>query len=278
MKRAWKCAILSLWFSCALPNRETQLGVDSVHETSPNQNSPKAYKVYDGQYIHHTPTAEEVEIAFGHKHAFFQQTVGYQMTQVLPSIAGFQDGDLSKIRSIQWEPQLIGPGINEWYTDVGDFSAVLDQFAAAIKGDHLTGYETYIIEFGTYVGSSLGPEEAFAYYEKAMKGLREEFPNSIFVHATWPVMEDQPWQVDVNTFRGRYNSLLYARYQNQEPIFDAADIEATQEDGSRCTFLEPKSQTRFPVLCPGDEKNFDPAAKRLAKVFLFMLQDLYTPN
>jgi hypothetical protein len=87
----------------------------------------------------------------------------------------------------------------------------------------------------------------FRYYQNTMEGLKKNFPQVIFIHATMPLVKLQggpkAWVKKIlgkplsgmedNIKRDEYNRLLVAEYGGKEPIFDLAKAESTHVDGTR---------------------------------------------
>jgi len=242
--------------------------------------------VYDGAFINYSPSAADLSVIFGHKHAFLHQSTGQYMLDAIPAVAGFASPDTSKIRSIQWAPQDIGNGINELWFSTSDVLQKTNDFATFVnEGTNGTYYETFLFKYcfldqWQTANPSQTPQEVLAHYKQTVSALHAQFPGKRFVHMTWPIYEEVGWTEQENVTHGKYNQLLRAEYGGKEPIFDLADIEATRADGTSCTFVEAGTSTSWPVFCPGeaepDHGHPGPGAStRLARVFLYMLHDLY---
>jgi len=89
----------------------------------------------------------------------------------------------------------------------------------------------------------------FASYRSTMDSIKARNPRITIVHITAPLTDVQtgpkalikrllgrvPYGVLENTRRQEYNSLLRQAYQGREPIFDLAQIESTEPDGTAST-------------------------------------------
>lgn len=92
------------------------------------------------------------------------------------------------------------------------------------------------------------PQEIFDAYSKAMSELKEEFPETVFVHVTVPVeamprsaegvvkhfikrVIGRPGVVEDNWVRHQYNVLLRDHYSGREPVFDLAKLESLDAEG-----------------------------------------------
>jgi hypothetical protein len=90
----------------------------------------------------------------------------------------------------------------------------------------------------------------FAVYRDTMARLKADFPRTIFVHFTAPIMSRETgikasikrlvgreiWGDADNIAREKYNALLRKEYQGREPLFDLALLESTRADGSRTLY------------------------------------------
>ena len=90
----------------------------------------------------------------------------------------------------------------------------------------------------------------FEHYKETMKLLKEVYPNTTFVHFTFPLKEARlgikgyvkqiigryDTKREGNVKRNQFNTILKAEYQGKEPIFDLAGIESTYPDGKNETF------------------------------------------
>ena len=102
----------------------------------------------------------------------------------------------------------------------------------------------------------------FQKYQKTMEYLKNNNPQTTFVHFTVPLVNAR---LDVKTFikkiigrfdsklegnikRNQFNSMLIGAYEGKEPIFDLATIESTYPDGKRETFK--KNGSIFYALVP----------------------------
>ncbi len=81
----------------------------------------------------------------------------------------------------------------------------------------------------------------FQYYKKAMKGLKEKFPNVAFIHCTVPYYRRTTGMKgilkgmmgkDKNVKRNLFNRLMEKEYKSEE-IFDLGKFESTYPDGGR---------------------------------------------
>ncbi len=116
-------------------------------------------------------------------------------------------------------------------------------------------------------------EAVFNNYKSNMENLENSYPSTIFVYTTVPL----GLAGDNDVVRNAYNTLIrdYCT-DNGKPLFDIASVEATQEDGDRCTF-ESGGKT-LDRLCAeysaGDPHLNATGGRRVAKVMMLMFADL----
>ncbi len=103
-------------------------------------------------------------------------------------------------------------------------------------------------------------KDLFADYRESMKGSKEKYANTVFVHITLPLTSVQKgpkvWikkligravgGYEENIKRQEYNELLRAEYTGREPLFDLASFESTLPDGKRERFM--KEGKSYPAL------------------------------
>jgi hypothetical protein len=90
----------------------------------------------------------------------------------------------------------------------------------------------------------------FARYREQVDALKARHPKLTIVHFTMPLAKSESWkgvwrrrltrqtlERDRNVVRNQYNRLVREAYGGREPVFDLAEIESTQPDGSRLFFL-----------------------------------------
>jgi len=102
----------------------------------------------------------------------------------------------------------------------------------------------------------------FQEYKKTMKALKNNYPQTTFVHCTVPLVDARldmktyikkiigrfDSKVEGNIKRNQFNAMLRSEYEEREPIFDLAKIESTYPDGKRETFK--KNGRTFYALVP----------------------------
>jgi hypothetical protein len=98
------------------------------------------------------------------------------------------------------------------------------------------------------ITSDSNPTEIFVNYSEAISELRSEFPETIFVHLTVPIVAmpqsaegvvkqfvkrviGRPGVIEDNWVRHQYNVLLRDHYSGREPVFDLAAFEAVDSRG-----------------------------------------------
>ena len=133
-------------------------------------------------------------------------------------------------------------------------------------------------------------EKVFESYKRAMENLKQQFPETAFVHVTVPLTVVQTgWKVPIkrligrapggyldNINRNRYNQMLQAAYAGKEPIFDLAAIEAATPAGGQTIFEWDGKQ--YISLYPGyasDGRHLNEQGRRhVAQKLLLFLGDV----
>ena len=80
----------------------------------------------------------------------------------------------------------------------------------------------------------------FTHYEKSMKKLSEQHPDTTFIHVTVPLESQQtgikkiikkilskPLRGDNNKYREQFNKIMRTHYTGKEPLFDLARLESS---------------------------------------------------
>ena len=95
------------------------------------------------------------------------------------------------------------------------------------------------------------PKDIFDSYDATLKGLKNLYPRTKFLHVTVPIRSvpsstlgglkqtfksllGKPGVLDNNVVRAQYNKLLTDAYGETEPLFDLAVAESMNPHGSRC--------------------------------------------
>ncbi len=129
------------------------------------------------------------------------------------------------------------------------------------------------IDEGTDAGELLSD------YIEAMQSLESRFPSTIFVYATAPLLTSEG---EDNVRHDEYNALLRAYCDgNDRPLFDIADLEAANADGTRATFMH--DGTAYDKLSSDWSNGTDPhlnenGGRRIARAMILMLVDLIKNN
>lgn len=131
--------------------------------------------------------------------------------------------------------------------------------------------------------------DVFNNYKKTITSLKNEYPNTTFVHLTVPLMSHsngviakikrmvRPDNDDLdNIKRNELNLLIIEEYGNKEPVFDVALVEATLPNGDLATFTKDgKSYYYLPDEYTNDGGHLnDNARKHVAEQFLITLGKL----
>jgi hypothetical protein len=126
------------------------------------------------------------------------------------------------------------------------------------------------------------PQKMFDEYRENVRAIRAAHPDITIVHITSPLttventpkyllkkLLGRPTDRELDAKRNRYNELLRKEYGGREPIFDLAQVESTQADGSRSSFLHDGSTVY--TLAPAwtdDGGHLNQAGRRAAAIGL----------
>jgi len=125
------------------------------------------------------------------------------------------------------------------------FNQVMDNGFGSQGG--VAFYKYCYIDFGP----STDVSQVFALYRDGITELRRKYPSLAIVHSTVPLTARESNTTtksrvrsflrgiigrDPNVKRNQFNELLRQEYAGKEPLFDIAEIESTQSDGSRSYF------------------------------------------
>ena len=89
--------------------------------------------------------------------------------------------------------------------------------------------------------------EIFDHYSASLNVLKKQYPDTVFVHLTMPIMIQEKGMKSTmkrmlgkhvmgyedNLRRQEYNMMIRSEYGGREPLFDIALIESTHRDGTR---------------------------------------------
>jgi hypothetical protein len=124
------------------------------------------------------------------------------------------------------------------------FAAILDKGMGAHGGIAMFKY-CYVD-----IDSSTDVQKMFTDYRAEINTLKAKYPALKIAHITVPLTTVEPttkaWiksmlgrttTQDVNAKRNEFNNLLRKTYSGVDPIFDLAEVESTQSDGTRSYFI-----------------------------------------
>jgi hypothetical protein len=97
--------------------------------------------------------------------------------------------------------------------------------------------------------SSTNVRQLFEQYRKTVDALKAKYRSLTIIHITVPLTTVEPalkasikrllgrtTARDINVRRNQFNNLLLEEYKGIDPIFDLAEVESTNSDGSRSFF------------------------------------------
>jgi hypothetical protein len=163
------------------------------------------------------------------------------------------------------------------------FAAILDKGMGAQGGIAMFKY-CYVD-----IDSSTDVQKMFTDYRAEINTLKAKYPALKIAHITVPLTTVEPttkaWiksmlgrttTQDVNAKRNEFNNLLRKTYSGVDPIFDLAEVESTQSDGTRSYFT--RDGEKIYTLAPEfttDGGHLNEAGRRAAaKVLLQVLAKL----
>jgi len=200
-----------------------------------------------------TPLLSDQQIvSLSRKKIFFgHQSVGNNIVQGIRDLMNAdQRLQMNIVKSA--DPQLIHmPALVEF--EVGQngnpqsknraFAATLDKGMGAQGGIAMLKYCYVDIDSSTDVHAMIEN------YREEIAALKEKYPALRFVHITVPLTTVEPtakaWlksmlgrttPQDANVKRNEFNNLLRKTYSGTDPIFDLAEVESTQSNGSPSYF------------------------------------------
>jgi len=111
-------------------------------------------------------------------------------------------------------------------------------------------------------GRNTDIKSVFQKYKETMKSLKENYPETTFIHFTVPLLDSSLGmkgyikkiigkynkKVEGNIIKNKFNTMLREEYEGKEPFFDLAAIESTYPDGKREFFR--KNGRRYYSLVP----------------------------
>jgi hypothetical protein len=226
------------------------------------------------------------KIYFGHQSVGFNIIDGIQdLMKEYPEIKLniLETTDIEKINDGGFAHSRVGKNTDP-KSKMDDFSKVLNAGigkkadAAAIKFCYVD------------INAETDVQKLFNKYKNEITGIQKGYPHIKIIHFTAPLKRLQSgWKAAIkkligkplkesedNIKRNEYNELLVSEYQGKAPIFDIAQIESTNPDGSRCSFEE-DSKTYYSLVPKytndGGHLN-EIGRKKVAEQFLLLLANL----
>jgi len=129
------------------------------------------------------------------------------------------------------------------------------------------------------INESTDVDTLLSEYSADMAALETAFPATIFVYMTVPLLISED---ESNVRHNQYNALVRSYCQtHSRPLFDIADLEAVNADGTRATFSFGGSSYDKLSLDwnqPGDDHLNASGGQRLAKAMILMFADILKKN
>jgi hypothetical protein len=143
------------------------------------------------------------------------------------------------------------------------------------------------------IETSTDIETIFSDYKNMMSDLKQDYPNTTFIHVTVPLIKTLPSNFKIrikellglsigffdkghNVARNNFNALIREEFEGKEPIFDLATFESTHPDGKRETFMN-QGKTYYSLVSdytPDAGHLNETGRKKVAEQLLILLAKL----
>ena len=244
-----------------------------------------SFKLAEKEINSSVTAVANMRIFFGH------QSVG---KNILDGINDISEGGNNKINIVESriaddssEPAFLHAGVGK---NKDPLSKIVD-FREIVKNEIGGKVDVAFFKF-CYVDfdQTTDIQSTFNKYQETMKALKENYPQTTFVHFTVPLVEARlnmkgyvkkiigryDTKREGNIKRNQFNTMLKAEYEGKEPIFDLAGIESTYPDGKNETF-EKDGRTYYALapLYTNDSGHLnETGSKVLAGKLLYFLASL----
>lgn len=188
-------------------------------------------------------------IYFGH------QSVGNNILEGIKDVMGERNNIKLNIVQISSATDIKSPMLG--HSRIGknvDPQSKIEEFAtlmfAGIGGDTDIAFFKFCF---VDITAKTDIEKLFKVYRDTMDNLRKQYPKTTIIHVTVPLTVSKTslktrlkklfgkkefWEYDDNVRRAEFNDHLRKEFQGKQPLFDLAQIESTQPDGSRSSFTK----------------------------------------
>jgi len=211
----------------------------------PMNSQNNSFKLSEEEINSSVKAVANMRIFFGH------QSVG---KNILDGINDISEGLNNKINIVESrttddssEPAFLHAGVgknNDHLSKIVDFREIVKNGIGG-KVD-VAFFKFCYVDFD----QTTDIESTFNKYRETMKTLKENYPQTTFVHFTFPLVEARlglkgyikkiigryDTKREGNIKRNQFNTMLKAQYEGKEPVFDLAGIESTYPDGKKETF------------------------------------------
>jgi hypothetical protein len=183
---------------------------------------------------------------------FGHQSVGLNIIEGIRDVLSGNDGQSFHFTETRDVDRTVGPGF--YHSTIGkngDPLGKIRDFDTIMRGG---GGEHLDIAFMKLcfvdIQADTDVTAIFRSYKGTMAKLKSDFPKTVFLHSTVPLMSREkgikPLLKRVlgrqirgfgdNLAREQLNNLLRNEYAGKDPLFDLAHLESTRADGSRTAF------------------------------------------
>lgn len=183
---------------------------------------------------------------------FGHQSVGYNIIEGISNVLGARGGSSIAIIETRDPARTVGPGF--FHSPIGqntDPLAKIRDFDAIMRSGNAANLDIAFMKL-CYVDVQADTDVTaiFRSYKNTMARLKEDFPHTVFVHFTVPLVSREKGIKPLvkgllgrqirgygdNSTREQLNTLLRNEYEGEEAFFDIARFESTRADGSRTAY------------------------------------------
>jgi len=180
---------------------------------------------------------------------FGHQSVGFNIIEGIGDVLSEKGGRRLVVKETREQAASAGPGfLHSTIGQNGDPLGKIRDFDAIMRGGMAEGLDLAFMKL-CYVDIQADTDVTaiFRGYRDTLAKLKADFPKTIFVHLTVPLVTQEKGIKPLlkrllgrqvrgfgdNLARERLNNLLRNEYAGKEPLFDLARFESTRVDGSQ---------------------------------------------
>lgn len=194
---------------------------------------------------------EDLRLVRGKRIYFGHQSVGADIVDGLKDLSSASNGNGWNIVAFPDSPIVPGPFLAHSFVGKnGDPEGKCDAFSAHVEKLLADSVDIAILKFCyADIRHDRDIDRMFDYYRQTMDTLKQKFPHVTFVHVTVPATSRSSWwkrfgrsllgkddEWDMGSVRRFEFNRKLTEYYGQEPIFDLAEVESTNPDGTKEEF------------------------------------------